>query len=180
MRARGLRSLSLLAATVLLSAGQFSPVTAATISVSPDPVAFGNVTVGTTDTIPVTETLTPDAGANTFIWGVLGPGAPFSATMSSAPAGNCEDLTCVIDVSFTPTTTDVVGGTLSTIVSELASGNLVGMASSRVDVSGTGVAPVSNTPLPATLPLFASGLGALGLLGWRRKRKAGVGLLGAA
>ena len=32
--------------------------------------------------------------------------------------------------------------------------------------------PVSATPLPATLPLFASGLGALGLLGWRRKRKA--------
>ena len=28
------------------------------------------------------------------------------------------------------------------------------------------------TPLPATLPLLASGLGALGLLGWRRKRKA--------
>jgi len=28
------------------------------------------------------------------------------------------------------------------------------------------------TPLPASLPLFASGLGALGLLGWRRKRKA--------
>ncbi len=27
-------------------------------------------------------------------------------------------------------------------------------------------------PLPAALPLFASGLGALGLLGWRRKRKA--------
>ena len=27
------------------------------------------------------------------------------------------------------------------------------------------------TPLPATLPLFASGLGALGLLGWRKKRK---------
>ena len=27
------------------------------------------------------------------------------------------------------------------------------------------------TPLPAALPLFASGLGALGLLGWRRKRK---------
>jgi hypothetical protein len=27
-------------------------------------------------------------------------------------------------------------------------------------------------PLPATLPLFATGLGGLGLLGWRRKRKA--------
>ena len=34
----------------------------------------------------------------------------------------------------------------------------------NVGMSGT-------TPLPATLPLFASGLGALGLLGWRRKRK---------
>jgi hypothetical protein len=28
------------------------------------------------------------------------------------------------------------------------------------------------TPLPATLPLFATGLGVLGLLAWRRKRKA--------
>ena len=31
---------------------------------------------------------------------------------------------------------------------------------------------VANTPLPAALPLFASGLAGLGLLGWRRKRKA--------
>ncbi|HKA77515.1 MAG TPA: hypothetical protein VKD19_10450 [Pseudolabrys sp.] len=30
----------------------------------------------------------------------------------------------------------------------------------------------ATTPLPAALPLFATGLGALGLLGWRRKRKA--------
>ena len=32
--------------------------------------------------------------------------------------------------------------------------------------------PVAATPLPAALPLFATGLGALGMLGWRRKRKA--------
>ena len=30
----------------------------------------------------------------------------------------------------------------------------------------------SATPLPAALPLFATGLSGLGLLGWRRKRKA--------
>jgi hypothetical protein len=30
----------------------------------------------------------------------------------------------------------------------------------------------SATPLPAALPLFATGLGALGLAGWRRKKKA--------
>ena len=33
-------------------------------------------------------------------------------------------------------------------------------------------ASAAETPLPAALPLFATGLGALGLLGWRRKRKA--------
>jgi hypothetical protein len=31
------------------------------------------------------------------------------------------------------------------------------------------------TPLPTALPLFATGLGGLGLLGWRRKRKARAG-----
>jgi hypothetical protein len=32
--------------------------------------------------------------------------------------------------------------------------------------------PPSATPLPAALPLFAGGLGALAMLGWRRKRRA--------
>jgi uncharacterized protein (TIGR03118 family) len=31
---------------------------------------------------------------------------------------------------------------------------------------------ITPTPLPTALPLFATGLGAIGLLGWRRKRKA--------
>jgi hypothetical protein len=31
---------------------------------------------------------------------------------------------------------------------------------------------ISATPLPAALPLFASGFGAIGLLSWRRKQKA--------
>ncbi len=30
------------------------------------------------------------------------------------------------------------------------------------------------TPIPATLPLFTSGLGALGLFGWRKRRKAAL------
>jgi hypothetical protein len=32
------------------------------------------------------------------------------------------------------------------------------------------------TPIPAALPLFASGLGALGLIGWRRKRRAAAAI----
>jgi hypothetical protein len=47
----------------------------------------------------------------------------------------------------------------------------------NVILSGEGNNPTfiplsaGTTPLPAALPLFAIGLGALGLLGWRRKRK---------
>jgi hypothetical protein len=48
------------------------------------------------------------------------------------------------------------------------------------DIKGDLPIATTPTPLPAALPLFATGLGALGLLGWRRKRKARVSLLGAA
>jgi hypothetical protein len=43
-------------------------------------------------------------------------------------------------------------------------------------VDDISVAPsgVAATPLPAALPLFAGGLGALGLLGWRKSRHAAV------
>jgi hypothetical protein len=37
-------------------------------------------------------------------------------------------------------------------------------------------APETPTPLPTALPLFATGLGALGLFGWRKKRKAAAAL----
>jgi hypothetical protein len=40
-------------------------------------------------------------------------------------------------------------------------------------------AAVPETPLPTTLPLFASGIGGLGLLVWRRKRKAAASLVAA-
>jgi hypothetical protein len=40
------------------------------------------------------------------------------------------------------------------------------------DVLGHNLGHNIETPLPAALQLFATGLGALGLLGWRRKRKA--------
>jgi hypothetical protein len=38
-------------------------------------------------------------------------------------------------------------------------------------VDGNPLFVTSPTPLPAAFPLFATGLGGLGLLGWRRKRK---------
>ena len=43
------------------------------------------------------------------------------------------------------------------------------------DIVGT----VAATPLPAALPLFATGLAVTGLLGWRKKRKAAAALAAA-
>ena len=48
--------------------------------------------------------------------------------------------------------------------------------SSLYNPGDLGTVAVSETPLPATLPLFASGLGALGLLGWHRRRRAAAGI----
>jgi len=165
------------AATALLSIGQLSPATAATINLSPDSFDFGNVTVGTTDTVALTATVTPDPGASVALWD-FGIGAPFSAAKPSSPAGNCgvNSLTCVVDVSFAPTTIGSVSDLLVATVVEVPGG----VTDDTFLISGTGVAPVSNTPLPAILPLIATGLGALGLLGWRKKRKAAVSLLGVA
>lgn len=44
----------------------------------------------------------------------------------------------------------------------LATSKVVGVYETWIDTT---------TPLPATLPLFATGLGALGLMAWRRKHK---------
>jgi hypothetical protein len=48
----------------------------------------------------------------------------------------------------------------------------------RISISATNTAFnlddlqfIQQTPLPAALPLFATGLGVMGLLSWRRKRK---------
>jgi hypothetical protein len=42
---------------------------------------------------------------------------------------------------------------------------------STTEISFSASPEVATTPLPTALPLFASGLAAIGLFGWRRKRK---------
>ena len=53
---------------------------------------------------------------------------------------------------------------------EEATGPLVGFDGAQQ--VGTWTITEQVTPIPAALPLFATGLGGLGVLGWRRKRKA--------
>ena len=69
----------------------------------------------------------------------------------------------IVPVDFT-TSAIPGGGTLDQLVAA--------EATTTVGISSGEVGTLSPVPLPGALPLFATGLGALGLLGWRRKRKA--------
>ena len=67
---------------------------------------------------------------------------------------------------------------------QLGMGNSKCVASDGADEAGSGGlagtwSAVAETPLPAALPLFATGLGAMGLLGWRRKRKNAAAIAAA-
>jgi hypothetical protein len=55
-----------------------------------------------------------------------------------------------------------------------SAGNSTNTVEATAALSGTisyNFTTTAATPLPAALPLFATGIGGLGLLGWRRKRK---------
>jgi hypothetical protein len=73
--------------------------------------------------------------------------------------------------NFTLVTDTLPGGVTFSLV-----GNSLSVNWNGTNSPGDGIVEFSfgATPLPAALPLFATGLGGLGLLGWRRKRKVQV------
>jgi hypothetical protein len=54
-------------------------------------------------------------------------------------------------------------------------GNLTGWLVTASGAGFAGVADLTPIPVPAALPLFATGLGGMALLGWWRRRRAAVG-----
>jgi hypothetical protein len=96
------------------------------------------------------------------------------------------DLTNISGIEFPVTTADFTGsGTIKALLTIFNDRGSV-LATWTANQPGQGLTltydytpATSATPLPAALPLFATGLAGLGLLGWRRKRKARVSLLGA-
>ena len=69
-------------------------------------------------------------------------------------------------------TLDLPGvSSLDDIAGIAITGSILNGSSSESNITGI-TGNITATPLPATLPLFATGLGAMGLFGWRRKRKS--------
>ena len=66
--------------------------------------------------------------------------------------------------------------TCCTLAFTTSSGGLAGLGNNPGEAFGNSTnltfTAIAETPLPAALPLFASGAGVLGFIGWRRKKKA--------
>jgi hypothetical protein len=126
------------------------------------------------------STVTVSNGVLTFLFPPTSGGftADFtgSGTTSGTTATATLDLTIVSGLLAGETGTLMGTGSFDT-QTQILTVNYTGTLSGDGPVLGFVNGPtvdVSATPIPAALPLFASGLGAFGLLGWRRKRKAAL------
>jgi hypothetical protein len=101
--------------------------------------------------------------------------ADIQATLNGTALDAGNTLTTVGQwVQYTDTFTTTGAGPYTLALSDLNNIQL-GNDFTVDDIALTGGA----TPLPAALPLFATGLGALGLFGWRRKRKNAAAMAAA-
>ena len=159
-----------------------------TVSCFADSISFSNsspftTTVGTPIDITITAVADPTnlLGVASFVWtldqsSIAAPFAPLNSIpfLGDTTCNLSTDFSCQLFLTFnsavagtftfSPTfqfdyDTNFFGTLLHTTIGPVTDEITVNVS------SGT-------TPLPAALPLFATGLGGLGLLGWRRKRKA--------
>jgi hypothetical protein len=139
--------------------------------------ASATVSEGTAATGPITHTFT----GQFLTGGPLIP--PSSGTIAFTEAGG--GISDILTFSYTGGGAGGVATLVGSFVSDLEpGGSLVAPVGATLVSEGTpftfnntnitasAISDVEAVPLPGALPLFATGLGALGLLGWRRKRKA--------
>jgi hypothetical protein len=103
-----------------------------------------------------------------------GGSAPFGLTLggivftAAGPDYYAADPTNPVSPAEFNIYSDNNGSTLLT----MASNNVNAPFNGDLSIASIAEGSAGETPLPAALPLFASGLGALRLYGWRRKKKA--------
>lgn len=140
--------------------------------------ASATVSEGTDATGPITHTFV----GQFLTGGALVP--PTSGTIAFVEAGG--GISDILTFNYTGGGAGEMATLVGSFVSDLDPRSLVAppgatlvSESTRFTFDNTNItaSAVSDveavvTPLPAALPLFATGLGALGLLGWHRKKKA--------
>ena len=119
-----------------------------------------SIGVGATDYLNVSYPYNPSSTAN-----VANPSEELTLQIGSGPVTDY-DNTNGFSVAFTDGTYLVTMG-------------LVNNTDPTNSISLTSTALYATTPIPATLPLFAGGLGFIGYLTGRKKRKAGQALAAA-
>jgi hypothetical protein len=134
-----------------VGAVEFTAAPAAAANVTPSPLRFGNVVVGTTPTLPLTVQNTGNAPltgitVGTFPAGFSRPAGAAGGTCGPTLAG---PGTCTIVVQFAPTATTTYGGTVAITAS-------VTVAGSPVTLSGTGVLAVRTATLTPATHAFAA------------------------
>ena len=135
---------------------------ASAVSFIPDPVAFADVRLGESETLPV-SVIIPAGYTLVRLFGTgsaKGFGLLGTPSCSSITGGEFE---CVSDYRFAPTELGLVTAVL-TVKARNADGAVYQTAD---DVSGTGVAAV---PEPSTWAMLGLGFAGLGLAGARRAR----------
>ena len=128
-----------------------------------------------------TDPLAPGV-TKTTNYNIFGPGGQLSDTLNIVVTGHTPTTSdnVTVDMHFLSDTADesvsllvLLANGISITETGLLQEVNGGVADLTVQfTSDVSDADVSATPIPAAFPLFATGLGALGLLGWRRKRKA--------
>jgi hypothetical protein len=107
------------------------------------------------ETVAETFSVTHDDGVSLFVAG----------TENSTNSNDLLPLSAALPTTAVPSSVTIGPGTYDLWYAEVNGLPAVLQATST---------PLTQTPLPGALPLFASGIGALGLLGWRKKRKSRV------
>jgi hypothetical protein len=108
------------------------------------------------------------------ITGLLGAWTLFNDNILYFPAPYLDVQGFAFSVAGAPYTQAAIylAGTGATYYKSCTNEDLNNPCFGAFDNNATFDLSAAQTPLPATLPLFATGLAALGLTAWRRKRKA--------